>query len=182
VTILVTPHISAQVGTGVGGFVGVAVAVGVAGGFVGVAVAVGVAGGFVGVAVAVGVAGGFVGVAVAVGVGGPTPANAGIASPSDTPITIKLQRNFAKRFVTVISPICCAARGFDQLNRQQPTHALVSEPRNGTLLGEVPKTEVNAPDEKGAERCAVRSNHPSTLKIQRREPPSWRFALIPRVG
>jgi hypothetical protein len=121
---LVTPHMPAQVGTGVGGFVGVA------GGFVGVAVAVGVAGGTVGVAVAVG---------VAVGVG-PVPASAGIASPSDTPITIKLQRNFAKRFVTVISPICCAARGFDQLNRLQPTHALVSEPRNSTVSGETLET------------------------------------------
>jgi hypothetical protein len=90
VTILVTSHISAQVGAGVDGVVGVAVAVGVAGGVVGVAVAVGVAGGVVGVAVAVGVAGGAVGVAV-----GPVPASAGTANPSDTPITIKLQKNFA---------------------------------------------------------------------------------------
>jgi hypothetical protein len=82
----------------VGAAVGVGVAVGVAD-----AVAVGV-GSVVGVAVAVGSVVG-VAVAVGVGVGGGTPAKAGTASPSDTPSTIRLQRNFMKRFVTVISPV-----------------------------------------------------------------------------
>ncbi len=126
--ILFLPQRSAHGDTAVGDVIGVAVpgsGVGVAfevsfrnsmavsvdvGARVGTGVAVGVAVLGSGVGVAVGVAvdvGCPLGEAVgdAVGVGGAVgPARAGVVSASATPNTIRLPKNFANRFITVISP------------------------------------------------------------------------------
>jgi hypothetical protein len=129
--ILFLPQRSAHGDTAVGDVIGVGEAVGVAvpgsgvgvafevsfrnsmavsvdvGARVGTGVAVGVAVLGSGVGVAVGVAvdvGCPLGEAVGDAVGAVGPARAGVVSASATPNTIRLPKNFANRFITVISP------------------------------------------------------------------------------